>query len=336
VVVAAVVTAFVAFLAAIIFASDVFLLAFAGILLSIFLRGLANLLVTHTRFSYGLALGIVVIGLLGLAAAFGFVVAPSVVSQAQDLRTQVPDAIGRLAERIEDIDWLQPAVANLPSPEKLVGRRADVLSRITGFFSTALGVLTDIVVIAFVGLYVAVTPDLYRRGLLALVPPEHRNRANEVLSNLDYTLWWWLIAKLIAMFLVGVLTGVGLWWLEVPAPIALAALAALLTFIPNVGPVLSAVPAILLALTQGLKQAGFVVLLYLAIQTVESYLITPNVEKKTINLPPALTISVQILMGVLAGGLGLLVATPLCATAIVLVRDLYVAPGRKMEPKGKT
>ena len=197
-------------------------------------------------------------------------------------------------------------------------------SRITGFFSTALGLLTDLVVIAFVGLYISVAPDLYRRGLLALVPPRGEGRAKSVLSNLDNTLWWWLIAKLIAMAIVGVLTGLGLWWLGIPAPVALGALAALLTFIPNFGPVLAAAPALLLAMTQGLKDAGFVALLYVAIQTIESYLITPNIEKKTINLPPALTISVQVLLGILAGGLGLLVATPLCATALVLVRTLYV------------
>ena len=332
--IAAVVSGFVAVLGAVIFASDVFLLAFAGVLVSVFLRGLATYLASHTRLSYGLSLGVVVVALLGLAAGVGFIVVPSVTSQAHDLRQQLPDAFNRLQDRMEGVDWLQDLVGELPSPDKMIGRRAGVWSRITGFFSTALGLLTDLVVIAFVGLYIAVAPDLYRRGLLALVPPRGHARAKSVLSNLDNTLWWWLIAKLIAMAIVGVLTGLGLWWLGIPAPIALGALAALLTFIPNFGPVLAAAPAILLAMTQGLKDAGFVVLLYAAIQTLESYLITPNIEKKTINLPPALTISVQVLLGILAGGLGLLVATPLCATALVLVRDLYVQRAPDEAPSG--
>jgi predicted PurR-regulated permease PerM len=332
-VVAAVVTGFVAILAMIIVAGDVFLLAFAGILLSVFLRGLANIIASHTRLSYGLALAVVVIGLAVGAAGVVFMLAPSVISQAHDLRRELPDAFDRLRTRIEDVDWLNSLAARLPSPEKVISTRADVWARITGFFSTALGLLTDVVVIVFIGLYVSVAPNLYRRGVLALVPFERRNRAVDLLSNLDHTLWWWLIAKLIAMVIVGALTAIGLWTLEVPAPIALGVVAAVLTFIPNFGPVLSAAPAILLALTEGLRTAGFVVLLYIAIQAIESYLITPNIEKKTINLPPALTISAQLLMGIIAGGLGLLVATPVCATALVLVRDLYVEQGPRRAPQ---
>jgi predicted PurR-regulated permease PerM len=322
--VAAVVVGFAALLGMIIFASEVFLLAFAGILLSIFLRGLANALASRTPLSYGWALAIVLVGLLGIAVGLVFAIAPSVVSQAEDLRQELPNAFHNLQNRIESIGWLDDLTGRLPAPDKMIGKRADVWARITGFFSTALGLLTNVVVILFAGLYVSVSPDLYRSGVLALVPARHRDRAGELLSKLDHTLWWWLIAKLIAMLIVGVLTAAGLWWLGVPAPLALGTLAALLTFIPNVGPVLAAVPAILLALTKGLDDAGLVVLLYLAIQMVESYLITPNIEKETINLPPALTIFVQLLLGILAGGLGLLVATPICATALVLVRELYV------------
>jgi predicted PurR-regulated permease PerM len=322
--VAAVVAGFVAVFAMVVFASDVFLLAFAGILVSVFLRGLATALASRTPLSYGWSLAVALLCLLGLAAGLGFIVVPSATSQAHDLRQQLPDAIGRLQSRIEGVDWLSELAGKVPPPSEMIGRRADVWSRITGFFSTALGLVTDVVVIVFVGLYIAVSPDLYRRGVLALVPPRHRDRAKSVLKDLDEALWWWLIAKLIAMGLVGVLTGLGLWWLRIPAPIALGTLAALLTFIPNLGPILAAAPAIVLAMTQGLQDAGFVVLLYLGIQTIESYLITPNIEKKTINLPPALTISVQLLLGMLAGGLGLLVPTPLCAATLVLVRDLYV------------
>jgi len=322
-VVAAVVTGFVALLGIVVFAGDVIFLSFAGILLSVFLRGLAASLASYTRLSYGLALAVVVIGLTSLTAGLGRMLAPSVTSQAHDLRQQLPDALDRLRSRIEDIGWLNDMAGELPSPDRMIGRRADVWSRVTGVFSTALGLLADIVVIASVGLYIAVAPDLYRRGVLALVPLRHQNRAKELLSNLDHTLRWWIVAKLIAMVIVGALSGLGLWYLGVPAPAALGVLAALLTFIPNFGPVLAAAPAILLALTQGVKEAGLVLLLYIAIQTIESYVVTPNIEKKTINLPPALTISVQLLLGMLAGGLGLLVATPLCAVALVLVRDLY-------------
>jgi predicted PurR-regulated permease PerM len=321
---AAVVTVFAAVAGAIIFASDMFLLVFAGTLLSVLLRGLATPLASRTGLPYGLAVAVVVIGLLSLSAGVGLLLAPSFTSQTHDLREQLPDALGRVRSRIQGIDWLDGLLGGLPSADTIVGRRADVWSRIAGFFSTALGLLTDVVVIAFVGLYVAAAPSLYRQGLLALIPAWHRSRADDLLSTIDHTLWWWLIAKLIAMVIVGVLTTAGLWWLGIPAPAALGILAALLTFIPNFGPVLSAAPAVLLALTEGVKDTGFVLLLYTAIQTVESFFITPIIERRTIRLAPALTVSAQLLLGMVAGGLGLLVATPLCATILVLVRELYV------------
>jgi len=320
----AVVAVFGLTIATVLFASDVFLLVFAGILVSIFLRRLASLIVAHTRLPYGAALTIVTVSLLALAAGFGVFLVPSLTAQWHDLSRDLPDAFNRFRARLSGIEWMNDVAAKMPSAEKLATGHSGLWSRVTGFVSGALSIVTDLVVVAFVGLYVAVAPDLYRRGVLALVPPRSRHRAQQVLQELDHTLWWWLIAKLIAMGLIGVLTAIGLGILGIPAAAVLGVIAAVLTFIPNFGPVISAVPAVLLALTRSPKQAGLVVLLYVLIQAIETYLITPNIEKKTVNLPPALTISVQVLMGMLAGALGLVVATPLCASSLVLVRELYV------------
>ena len=126
------------------------------------------------------------------------------------------------------------------------------------------------------------------------------------------------------MIIIGVLTAVGLWLLGVPLALTLGLLAALLTFIPNIGPILAVVPAALLALLQSPTRALYVVLLYLGIQTVESYLLTPLMQKRTVSLPPALTIFAQVLMGILVGRIGLVLATPLTAALFVLVKMLYV------------
>ena len=322
--VCAVVTAFGLAVATILFASDVFLLVCAGILVSIFLRRLASLIASPTRLPYSAALALVIVLLLVITTGLGWFLVPSLTSQWHDLSRDLPDAFERFRARLSGIDWLDKVIDKMPSPEKLATGHSGLWSRVTGFVSGALSIVADLVVVAFVGLYIALAPGLYRHGLLALVPPHNRVRANEVLQKLDHTLWWWLIAKLIAMGIIGVLTAIGLGILGIPAAAVLGVIAAVLTFIPNFGPVISAAPAILLAMTQGPRQAGLVGLLYLVIQAIETYLITPNIEKRTINLPPALTISVQVLMGMLAGALGLVVATPLCATSLVLVRELYV------------
>ena len=141
---------------------------------------------------------------------------------------------------------------------------------------------------------------------------------------LGHVLRRWLLAKFISMAVVGVLTGIGLWLLEVPLAISLAVLASLLTFIPNIGPVIAAIPALLLAFVDGPSKALSVALLYLAVQTVESYGITPFVERETVALRPALTLSAQLALGLLTGFVGVIVATPLTAVCIVIVQTLYI------------
>ena len=152
-----------------------------------------------------------------------------------------------------------------------------------------------------------------------------------MLDKVGQTLWWWLLAHMSSMAVVGVLTTIGLFALGIPLAIVLGLIAAALAFIPNIGPVISAVPAILIALSESPTKALYVVLLYVAVQAVETNFITPIFELKAVSLPPALTISVQLLLGSLVGILGLLLASPMCAMAIVLVQTLYVNrddPGR--------
>lgn len=126
------------------------------------------------------------------------------------------------------------------------------------------------------------------------------------------------------MAIIGACTAVGLWALGVPLALTLALLAAALTFVPNFGPILAAVPAVLLGLLESPTKALYVVLLYVGVQTVESYVLTPLIQKRTVSAPPALTILAQVLLGVLVGGLGVVLATPLTAVALVLARELYV------------
>jgi predicted PurR-regulated permease PerM len=161
-------------------------------------------------------------------------------------------------------------------------------------------------------------------GTIRLLPKKRRARIREVFGEAGETLRHWLVGRAILMALNGGLTALGLWLLGTPLALTLGILTGLLNFIPNVGPLIAGIPAVLIAWTQGGTQALHVFLLYLVLQNVDGYVLTPLVQQRTVSLPPALTILAQLLLGILAGTLGLLLATPLAAAALVFVKRLYV------------
>lgn len=200
----------------------------------------------------------------------------------------------------------------------------DLLSKLTGVFSVTLSTLVNIAVLVVVGLYLAGEPRLYRAGMLWLVPERHDAIADRLLRRWARALRWWLLGRIISMAIVGVLTGLGLWLLGLPLAFVLGLIAGLLSFIPNLGPILSAIPGILIGLIQGPWMAVWAAAIYAGVQFVESYLITPLIQERAVSIPPALLLTVQLVMGVLAGVWGLLAATPLMVTVIVATQTLYV------------
>jgi predicted PurR-regulated permease PerM len=190
--------------------------------------------------------------------------------------------------------------------------------------STTLGTVVNAVIVIIIGLYLASQPDLYSRGIKHLLPFRHRERAGEVLREIDESLRRWLIGRFAVMTLNGALTALGLWLLGVPLAVTLGLLMGLLNFVPNFGPWIAAVPALLIAFLQSPRQALYVGLLYLVIQALDAYVLTPLVDRKSVELPPVLTITAQVLLGLVFGFIGLLLASPLAAAAMILVKMLYV------------
>jgi predicted PurR-regulated permease PerM len=304
-------------------AVDVLLLAFAGTLIAVILRSLAELVAGHTRMGPRVALAAVVLTLLAALGLGGWALAGQVAEQTDQLVVTIPDTVRQSTDWLRQYSWGQWLLGQAQDPAQLL-RPANLISNVRSIFSTTAGALAGLVIVLFLGLYLAIEPRLYLRGLLSLLPPARRDRGREVLDALGHTLQWWLLSKLFAMVVIGVLTTVGLWLLGMPLALALGLIAALLSFIPNLGPTLATVPAVLLALQDGPIRAAQVLALYLAIQAVESYVITPYIERKTVALPPALTLIVQVALGVLVGGLGLILAAPLVAVGMVLVRMIYI------------
>lgn len=192
------------------------------------------------------------------------------------------------------------------------------------FLSSTLAVITGVLLITFIAIYIGVNPGIYHRGLIHLFPHEARPRAREVLTAVGTTLRRWLLSQLIAMVAIGVVTTVVLTLLGVEAALSLGLIAGLLEFIPNIGPVLSAVPAVAMGFVDSPEKALMVAVAYAAIQFAENQLLIPILMRKGVDLPPVLTLVGQALMALVFGFLGLLVAVPLIATALVVIKMLYV------------
>ncbi len=151
-----------------------------------------------------------------------------------------------------------------------------------------------------IAIFLAFQPDLYRTGFLNLFPNSRRKRLGEVLDELGFTLWWWLMGQLVTMASVGIFIGIGLAILGVPLAGTLGLIAAILSFIPSLGPLISVIPAVMLGLTMSPMMAVWVCLLYLGVQLLEANVITPLVQRKAISLPPAFVLGSELLMGIIA------------------------------------
>ena len=206
-----------------------------------------------------------------------------------------------------------------------LGRQAGNVARyLFPFLSSTFAVFAGILLIVFLAIYIGAEPDAYHGGLMHLFPHHARKRAGEVLSAMATVLRRWLVTQLIAMIVIGTITTAVLLALDVKAAFALGALAGLLEFVPTIGPLLSAIPAVAMAFLDSPDKALAVAIAYGAIQFLENHLLIPLLMKGGVNLPPALTVVSQALMAMLFGFLGLMVAVPLLAAIMVPVKMLYV------------
>ena len=305
---------------------DVILLLFGAILMAIFLRGLADLLNRYTKLSEGLSVLLVSLLLVLILGGAIALLAPSVAEQVRHLRQELPVSAQKAGNYISQFGWGKTLREQLPSFDEVMQKvdAASLLSSVGGYFSSTLGVLGNFLVMILLAIYLASEPRFYAEGFTKLFPKGARPRVSEILSEIGNTLSWWLIGKAASMLFIGLLTWIGLWILGVPLSLTLGLIAGLLSFIPNFGPIISAVPAILLAFIDSPISAVYVLILFIVVQIIESNLVTPFIERKTVELPPALTVFAQLALSLLIGGIGLVLATPLVAVVVVLVQTVYV------------
>jgi predicted PurR-regulated permease PerM len=339
------------------FASQLFLTAFLGVLFGLAVSSGVDRLARY-RVPRGAGAALIVIAFIGLLVGFGAWVAPTIRSQAVELRQRLPESIDRLQGWVDQHNGgllgtiLTPAksAARRDSSGTVSSKHADTSSIAAGsdttssmslrdrigqqlngvsrylfpFLSSTLAVLAGVLIIIFLSIYIGADPELYHRGLMHLFPRRSRHRAGEVLSGVANVLRRWLVTQLIAMVVIGSVTTIALLLLRVKAAFALGVLAGLLEFIPTVGPILGAVPAVAMGFLDSPEKALYVALAFWGIQFSENHLLIPLLMKGGVDVPPALTILSQALMALLFGFLGLMCAVPFLAATMVAIRMLYV------------
>ena len=337
------------------------LVAFLGVLFGLAVARGADYL-ERFRIPRGIGSTLIVLGVLGLLGGIGTWIAPTLREQTRELRSTLPQAITRAEDWLNRraggfLGQLMPEQpAAQPAPQAPTGtpeganrmraarpdaqsQRGNPLAGLPGslsgqldavgrylfsFLSSTVAVLTGLILIIFMSIYIGSAPKVYHQGLLHLFPHRVRPRAQEVLKAMGITLRKWLMAQLVAMVVIGVVTTIGLKLLGVKAALPLGIIAGLLEFIPMIGPLLSAIPAVAMGFVDSPQQALFVALLYTGIQFFENHLLIPILMKEGVDLPPAVTVIGLGIMSVVFGFLGMLVAVPLLAAIMVAIKLLYV------------
>jgi predicted PurR-regulated permease PerM len=303
---------------------DILLLLFASALLSIVLSSVTDLISRLTRLPRSFSLLLVILFFLTLLGVSIWLLAPNVAEQAARLSENLSESLTRLRFRLERQDWAQNLLNFLPEREQLLAGLSEAFIRAPGIISTTLGIIGSFFLFLVLGVYLAAGSQLYHDGLIRLLPISRRPRGREILEQLTYILRWWLLGQFVAMTVIGTLTTLGLWLLDVPLALTLGLLAGLFNFVPYLGPIVAFIPAVLIAFTEDPTKALYVIVLYSLIQSFESNLLIPQIEKRVILLPPALVLLGQIGMGVLLGVFGLILAMPLAASIAVLLKMIYI------------
>jgi predicted PurR-regulated permease PerM len=312
-----------AFVVIFLVAPSVVFLVFAAILIATGLRGGGAWIAHRTGMPELGGLAAFTILLAVLFAGFFVVAAPSLAAQFDELARKIPDALAAIDQKIGEIEWVRRLMEQADGSDVIgnlgaSGRKAMLF--LLGLVSSA----ANAFLVVILAIYLAISPGLYRRGFVALLAPSLRPTAGRMLDEANVALRGWMGAQAVSMAVVGLLTWLGYLALGVPLAGILGFLSGLLAFIPNLGPILGAAPAVLLGLSEGTDMAIWVVVVVLVVQTIETYLLTPYVQKEAVHLPPALTIAVQVLFGVLYGTMGLALATPITAAGLRIARIFYV------------
>lgn len=310
-------------------ALNVLLLIFTGVLFGIFLHFFKCRIVSGSRLGPKSALVVVLFFIFSVFILFFTLFVPVFKEQSITLIQEIPKFISELEGFFLRFHWGQDMVGE---PGRLESFFSDfnsdkaiaTFTNLVSIFSTTFGAFAGLLFILVIGIYIGAELDVYFNGIIRLMPLGRRARGGEILHHMGDILRWWLFGQSLAMLFLGILVFAGLWFIGVPYAATLALFTALMTFIPNLGPIIAYVPTAMVTLTKSPALLLYVTVFYIVIQTIEGNFITPMVHRKAIVVPPALILSAQVVLFQLIGFLGVILAMPLVACAMVLVQMIYI------------
>jgi predicted PurR-regulated permease PerM len=292
------------------------LIVLAGIVIAVLIDGLVRRS-PLPRIPSLVVLAVVTLGLLG---ALSWWMGAALYDQLEGVQERAREAWPRVQAWLNARPWGAKSLEELSKfqwTEQAGGRFGEVL------FAAFGGIATLLLVPVF-GIFFAVSPKLYVESIVHLFPLDRRPRVREVAGEVGRALRSWFIGRFISMTVVGIGTTLGLWAAGVPMPIALGLIAGLLSFVPNVGPPIAAIPGVLVGLSVSPTTALWAVGVYVGVQAVDNYIVTPFVDQRAVDVPPAAQLGMQLLLGLAAGAIGVFLATPLMIMIVVMVQAFYV------------
>jgi predicted PurR-regulated permease PerM len=294
----------------------IFLLLFASIVGAILLTTISDWLHTRLKIKQGPALVLFICVAFAVAALLVWMLGPNAVEQFADLEAELPVAAHSLLTQLQSHQWGQWLLRQSPGSEQVSNGFSFALTRIGGIVVSSATILAGLVIVFSLSVYFSIEPGMYYNGLRRTVPQEYREKLDACAASVAQILRWWVLAKLISMAMVGILISIGLWIVGVPLAGTLGIIAAVMTFIPNVGPLISVIPAALLALAISPTKGLLALLVFAIVFTLEGYVVTPLLERNIVRLPPALTLTMQLLLAAVAGPVGVALAAPLAAAIL--------------------
>lgn len=299
---------------------SLFLMLFGAVVVATMFRALADRIGTLTRWNEGICVALSIVILLGSVAGLAVLFGQQIAQQFEALRETLPIAWRSFEERVGDIGLGRQLGQIVHGLQQSSGSFANLSQAILSVGNA----VAEVLVVLFGGIFLAAQPRFYKTGAIKLVPQNKRGIVAEAMNESERALRLWLKGQLIAMVAVGMVTGFAMWLLGLPSALVLGLLAGILEFVPFIGPIMAAVPAILLALAVSPDLALWVALVYVAVQQLEGYVLTPLVQQYAVDLPSVVLLFSLVGLGMLFGTLGVFLAAPLTVVAYVLVKRLYV------------
>jgi predicted PurR-regulated permease PerM len=309
---------------------NVLLILFGALVLAIGMNAMAKFLTSRVRIGYGAAVAIVVILGLLFIGAVGWFFGATIDEQLDEVSRKIPAGLKLLNDEIEARPYLHNLLTKLHTTD-LLGTTGWIARTLATAIQLSVGAAGSLLAMVIVAIYLAAEPQRYRSGLLRLLPPPARRRASELFDATAEILGRWLAGQLAVMATVGILSGVGLWALGIKAAFVLGLVGGLMSFVPYVGAVLTAVPATLFALAQGPYYALAVVAMYAGVHFIEGNFITPIIQSEVTSLPPVVSLLSVIACAILLGPSAVFLAAPLALFVVTIIDVLYVRP-MEVEP----